>query len=130
MLPNSDRISALIIDDSEHVRALLSMLLKKEGVTKITRQWTVKPVLPCTRNTGRHSSFSTICSRNFPEWKCWRRSVALTRRQGDHDLRDLDAGGGAGSKSARCKLLFDQAYSSQKLMEVVRRVLGIAETAA
>jgi two-component system, chemotaxis family, chemotaxis protein CheY len=35
MAENKDEISVLIVDDSEHIRALLLMLLKKEGITKI-----------------------------------------------------------------------------------------------
>lgn len=35
MADSKDEISVLIVDDSEHIRALLLMLLKKEGITKV-----------------------------------------------------------------------------------------------
>ena len=131
MLPNSDKISALIVDDSEHVRALLSMLLKKEGITRIHQAMDGEAGVAMYKE---HKPTLVFLDNMLP--KLPGMEVLAQIRSFDPAAKVImisaistpEVVQEAKVRGASHYLI--KPYSSQKLLEVVRRVLDIPETPA
>jgi two-component system, chemotaxis family, chemotaxis protein CheY len=128
MLPNCEKISALIVDDSEHVRALLSMLLKKEGVTKVQQAVDGEAGVTMFKEFRPTLVFLDNMLPKLPGMEVLAQIKAYDPAAKVIMISAISTPEVVQEAKIRgASYYLIKPYSSQKLIEVVRRVLDIPE---
>jgi two-component system, chemotaxis family, chemotaxis protein CheY len=120
-------VSVLIVDDSEHVRALLTMLLKKEGFTVIHQSVDGETAVAMYKE---HKPTVVFLDNMLP--KLSGMEVLLQIRSFDPAAKIIMISAISApevvqeAKERGASHYLIKPYSSQKVIDVLRRVLGTA----
>jgi two-component system, chemotaxis family, chemotaxis protein CheY len=128
MAQSKETISILIVDDSEHVRALLTMLMKKEGImnvhqvtdgeTAVTTYKKLRPSLVFLDNMLPRLSGMEVL-KQIHTFDPSAKVVMISAISNPEVILDAKQNGAS--------YYLIKPYSSQKVIEVLKKLLNLAE---